>query len=93
MRAADLAVLARIVRAIADGVPLAQASSIAEIEINPLRVMVDAQPDQLRRSGRRRAAPVTGAVADHGSGVVSGAPEDKAICYPGGLFPVAICMQ
>ena len=38
---ADLAVLARIVRAIADGY-LAQASSIAEIEINPLRVMVDA---------------------------------------------------
>jgi len=38
---ADLAVLARIARAIADGY-LAQASSIAEIEINPLRVMVDA---------------------------------------------------
>jgi len=40
-RGADLAVLARIVRAIADGY-VAQSSSIAEIEINPLRVMVDA---------------------------------------------------
>jgi hypothetical protein len=33
--------LGRVVRAIADGY-LARASSIAEIEINPLRVIVDA---------------------------------------------------
>jgi acyl-CoA synthetase (NDP forming) len=37
----DLATLGRIVRAIADGY-LAQASSMAEIEINPVRVIVDA---------------------------------------------------
>ena len=37
----DLATLGRIVRAIAEGY-LAQASSMAEIEINPLRVMIDA---------------------------------------------------
>jgi acyl-CoA synthetase (NDP forming) len=37
----DLATLGRVVRAIADRY-IAQASSIAEIEINPLRVMVDA---------------------------------------------------
>ena len=38
---ADLAVLGRVVRAVADAY-LAQASSMAEIEINPLRVIVEA---------------------------------------------------
>ena len=54
----DLRVLARAARAIAEAY-VSEASAIAEIEVNPLRVLVDRGRHELRRPGHRRAAPVT----------------------------------